>query len=244
MTPVRPCASAARPGLASRGFSSGKSFVHCSWCGPAAFRPPVRAAQGPRPRAGRQVDFASRPDLRPALGRRDRFTACSKARTCCAPAAACRALGAVVERTATARGASTASASAGCSPPADVLDFGNAGTGVAADDGRRRRPRRHRDLRWRRLPAQAADARVLDPLAKMGAQVLSQAEGGRCRITLRGAADPLPIRLPHAGASAQVKSAVLLAGLNAPGSTTVIETRGHARPHREDARAFRRRPSP
>ena len=68
-----------------------------------------------------------------------------------------------------------------------------------------------------------------------------EAEGGRCPITLLGARDPAPIVYRTPVASAQIKSAVLLAGLNARGRTTVIESRGLARPHREDARAFRRR---
>lgn len=72
--------------------------------------------------------------------------------------------------------------------------------------------------------------RVLDPLKLMGCQVVAQAEGGRLPITLHGAreADPIVYRVPVP--SAQVKSAVLLAGLNAPGITTVIEpvmTRDH-----------------
>ncbi|OOG74381.1 3-phosphoshikimate 1-carboxyvinyltransferase [Sinorhizobium sp. A49] len=71
--------------------------------------------------------------------------------------------------------------------------------------------------------------RVLDPLRQMGVQVTS-ADGGRLPVTLRGpkTANPVSYRLPIA--SAQVKSAVLLAGLNAPGITTVIEpvaTRDH-----------------
>ncbi|KQU98467.1 3-phosphoshikimate 1-carboxyvinyltransferase [Ensifer sp. Root31] len=71
--------------------------------------------------------------------------------------------------------------------------------------------------------------RVLDPLRQMGVQVAS-AEGGRLPVTLRGpkTANPVNYRVPMA--SAPVKSAVLLAGLNAPGITTVIEpviTRDH-----------------
>ncbi len=63
---------------------------------------------------------------------------------------------------------------------------------------------------------------VLDPLRQMGVQVTS-AEGGRLPVTLSGpkTANPVSYRLPIA--SAQVKSAVLLAGLNAPGITTLIE---------------------
>ena len=74
--------------------------------------------------------------------------------------------------------------------------------------------------------------RILDPLRLMGAQVLSEAEGGRCPIVLKGARDPAPIEYRTPVASAQIKSAVLLAGLNAPGETTVIEEQA-SRDHTE-----------
>jgi 3-phosphoshikimate 1-carboxyvinyltransferase len=57
----------------------------------------------------------------------------------------------------------------------------------------------------------------------MGAEALSEAEGGRCPILLKGASEPVPIVYRPPVASAQIKSAVLLAGLNSPGRTTVIE---------------------
>ena len=72
--------------------------------------------------------------------------------------------------------------------------------------------------------------RVLDPLERMGARVLDAAEGGRLPLTLQGARDPIPIVYEPPVPSAQLKSAVLLAGLAAPGETTVIEaeaTRDH-----------------
>jgi len=73
-------------------------------------------------------------------------------------------------------------------------------------------------------------ARIVDPLKLTGTQVLKQSEDCRLPITLRGSrfAAPIEYRVPMP--SAQVKSAVLLAGLNAPGITTVIEpvmTRDH-----------------
>ncbi len=116
--------------------------------------------------------------------------------------------------------------------PRDILDFGNAGTGsrlmmgvvgshpiTATFDG---------DASLRKRPMR----RILDPLRQMGAQVLAEAEGGRCPITLRGpdAVSPILYRTPVA--SAQIKSAVLLAGLNARGVTTVIETEA-SRDHTE-----------
>ena len=108
--------------------------------------------------------------------------------------------------------------------PEAPLDFGNAGTGsrltmglvgtydmettFAGDASLSRRPM----------------GRVLDPLRQMGVQVLRASPGDRMPITLRGpkSAAPITYRVPMA--SAQVKSAVLLAGLNTPGVTTVIET--------------------
>jgi 3-phosphoshikimate 1-carboxyvinyltransferase len=64
----------------------------------------------------------------------------------------------------------------------------------------------------------------------MGARVVDAAEGGRLPVMLQGAAEPYPIVYEPPVASAQLKSAVLLAGLAAPGETTVIEaqaTRDH-----------------
>jgi 3-phosphoshikimate 1-carboxyvinyltransferase len=74
--------------------------------------------------------------------------------------------------------------------------------------------------------------RILDPLEQMGVRVLSQEAGGRCPIVLQGTPDPLPIDYETPVASAQIKSAVLLAGLNAPGRTAVFE-REPSRDHTE-----------
>jgi 3-phosphoshikimate 1-carboxyvinyltransferase len=74
--------------------------------------------------------------------------------------------------------------------------------------------------------------RVLDPLELMGARVSGQAEGGRLPLTLQGARDPIPMVYRTPVASAQIKSAVLLAGLAAPGTTVVIE-REASRDHTE-----------
>ncbi|MGB7286554.1 MAG: 3-phosphoshikimate 1-carboxyvinyltransferase, partial [Salaquimonas sp.] len=73
-------------------------------------------------------------------------------------------------------------------------------------------------------------ARIIDPLKLTGTQVISEAQGCRLPITIRGAAYPNPVEYRVPMPSAQVKSAVLLAGLNTPGITTVIEpvmTRDH-----------------
>jgi len=66
--------------------------------------------------------------------------------------------------------------------------------------------------------------RILDPLVAMGAEVLEQGDSGCCPVLLAGTSEPIPIDYAPPVASAQVKSAVLLAGLNSPGRTTVSET--------------------
>jgi len=76
------------------------------------------------------------------------------------------------------------------------------------------------DASLRRRPM----ARVTEPVARMGAQVLARS-GGRLPLAIVGAMDPVPIVYELPVPSAQIKSAVLLAGLNTPGETTVIETR-------------------
>ena len=72
--------------------------------------------------------------------------------------------------------------------------------------------------------------RVIDPLAKMGADITAS-PGGRLPLMLRGICPAVPIQYTLPVASAQVKSAILLAGLNTPGITRVIEpvaTRDHS----------------
>ena len=65
-------------------------------------------------------------------------------------------------------------------------------------------------------------ARITDPMALFGAAAYGRS-GGRLPMTIVGAADPVPVHYELPMPSAQVKSAVLLAGLNAPGETVVIE---------------------
>ena len=147
--------------------------------------------------------------------------------------AACRALGARIERRGEGFWRVDGVGIGTLLEPRETLDFGNAGTGVPADDGCRRRPRHHRNLRWRCLVAQAADApraRSAGPYG--GARLLSQEEGGRCPIRLKGTPEPLPIEYRTKVASAQIKSAVLLAGLNSPGRTVLIEPQA-SRDHTE-----------
>ena len=67
--------------------------------------------------------------------------------------------------------------------------------------------------------------RILDPLEKFGARTIEQTEGGRLPLTMRGALDPIPVIYEVPVPSAQVKSAVLLAGLAAPGTAAAEHER-------------------
>ena len=147
-----------------------------------------------------------------------------------ATARACQALGAEVERLAAGRWRVRGVGVGGLKSPAGVLDFGNAGTGsrlmMGVVGGSNVEATFDGDASLRSRPMR----RILDPLEKMGATVVSQAEGGRVPLTIRGPERAIPITYETPAPSAQIKSAVLLAGLNAPGVTTVIEreaTRDH-----------------
>ena len=114
--------------------------------------------------------------------------------------------------------------------PRDAFDFGNAGTGARLTIGLVGTydmvSRFTGDASLSRRPM----GRVLDPLRQMGMQVLEAASGDRMPLALRGPKTAAPITYRVPVASAQIKSAVLLAGLNTPGITTVVEpvmTRDH-----------------
>jgi len=114
--------------------------------------------------------------------------------------------------------------------PEAPLDFGNAGTGSRLTMGLVGTYDMETTFIGDASLSKRPMGRVLDPLRLMGVQVLNAASGDRMPLTLRGPrmAAPISYRVPMA--SAQVKSAVLLAGLNTPGITTVIEpvmTRDH-----------------
>ncbi len=149
-----------------------------------------------------------------------------------ATAAALRALGAQIVQEGPANGSIwrvRGFGVGGGQEPADVLDLGNSGTsarllaGILAshpftcfmtgDDSLRRRPMQ----------------RVIEPLCRMGARFLSR-DGGRLPLGIVGTDEMVPIEYRLPVASAQVKSCILLAGLNTAGETTVIEpeaTRDH-----------------
>lgn len=114
--------------------------------------------------------------------------------------------------------------------PEGVLDLGNSGTGarliagIAA--GHPIRSILDGDASLRRRPM----ARIVEPLSRMGAE-FDCARGERLPMVVRGAEPPMPIRYALPVASAQVKSAILFAGLTAPGETAVTEpapTRDHS----------------
>ncbi|WP_442580608.1 3-phosphoshikimate 1-carboxyvinyltransferase [Mesorhizobium sp. ASY16-5R] len=114
--------------------------------------------------------------------------------------------------------------------PVAPLDFGNAGTGSRLTMGLVGTYDMKTTFVGDASLSKRPMGRVLDPLRQMGVQVLESAAGDRMPITLRGPRHAAPIAYRVPMASAQVKSAVLLAGLNTPGITTVIEpvmTRDH-----------------
>ena len=138
-------------------------------------------------------------------------------------AAALRALGAQVERSGAGAWLVRGVGVGGFAPPAAALDFGNSGTGcrlmlgavagcpiTATFDG---------DASLRKRPMR----RVLEPLQRIGAHAVASNDG-RLPLTLTGAHAPIPIVFESPVPSAQLKSAVLLAALAAPGETTVVET--------------------
>jgi 3-phosphoshikimate 1-carboxyvinyltransferase len=145
-------------------------------------------------------------------------------------AEAMRALGAHVERTGEQTWRVRGVGVAGFAQPASPLDFGNSGTGCRLTIGAvASSPVTVGFVGDESLSGRPMQ-RVLDPLERMGARVLEMDDGGRLPLTIRGASEPIPITYEPPVASAQLKSAVLLAGLAAPGETTVIEseaTRDH-----------------
>ncbi|GAA6187863.1 3-phosphoshikimate 1-carboxyvinyltransferase [Litorivita sp. NS0012-18] len=117
----------------------------------------------------------------------------------------------------------------GFAEPENVIDCGNSGTGVRLIMGAMATSPITATFTGDASLNGRPMARVTDPLALFGAQSYGRA-GGRLPMTIVGAPEPLPVRYVVPVPSAQVKSAVLLAGLNAPGQTVVIEkeaTRDH-----------------
>ncbi|MDB3911748.1 3-phosphoshikimate 1-carboxyvinyltransferase [Paracoccaceae bacterium] len=117
----------------------------------------------------------------------------------------------------------------GFAEPKQVIDCGNSGTGVRLIMGAMATTPITATFTGDASLNKRPMARVTDPIRALGAQAYGRA-GGRLPMTIVGAAEPVPLRYKVPMPSAQVKSAVLLAGLNAPGDTVVIEkeaTRDH-----------------
>lgn len=118
----------------------------------------------------------------------------------------------------------------GLRAPSSPLDFGNSGTGsrlmLGVVAGHDMEVEFTGDASLRRRPM----GRVLAPLAAMGLQAEGEAERATLPLVVRGTSDLLPIVYELPVPSAQVKSAILLAGMHAPGRTTIVEplaTRDH-----------------
>ncbi|MCB5199485.1 3-phosphoshikimate 1-carboxyvinyltransferase [Loktanella sp. TSTF-M6] len=117
----------------------------------------------------------------------------------------------------------------GFAEPENVIDCGNSGTGVRLIMGAMATSPITATFTGDASLNGRPMGRVTDPLALFGARATGRA-GGRLPMTIEGARDPLPVHYTVPVPSAQVKSAVLLAALNAPGETVVIEkeaTRDH-----------------
>lgn len=147
-----------------------------------------------------------------------------------ATAAAMRAMGAEIERDADGIWHVHGVGVGGLLQPRGALDMGNSGTstrllmGLVASHAITATFTGDASLSKRPM------ARVIDPLSLMGAS-FTASPGGRLPLMVAGACPAVPIEYRLPVASAQVKSAILLAGLNAPGITRVIEavpTRDHS----------------
>lgn len=147
-----------------------------------------------------------------------------------ATAAAMRAMGADIERSQNGEWRVHGVGVGALLQPQSALDMGNSGTstrllmGLIASHAITATFTGDASLSKRPM------GRVIEPLSEMGADITAS-PGGRLPLMLRGAAPSVPITYRLPVASAQVKSAVLLAGLNTAGITTVIEpvpTRDHS----------------
>lgn len=147
-----------------------------------------------------------------------------------ATAAAMRAMGATIERDDAATWSIHGVGVGGLLQPGQALEMGNSGTstrllmGLVASHGITAAFTGDASLSKRPM------GRVIEPLSRMGAS-FTPSPGGTLPLMMEGLCPAVPIEYRLPVASAQVKSAVLLAGLNTPGVTTVIEpvpTRDHS----------------
>lgn len=111
----------------------------------------------------------------------------------------------------------------GFAEPDDVIDCGNAGTGVRLIMGTMATSPITATFTGDASLRSRPMGRITDPLSLFGAQSYGR-KGGRLPLTIVGAKNPVPVRYTSPVPSAQVKSAVLFAGLNTFGETVLIET--------------------
>jgi len=147
-----------------------------------------------------------------------------------ATAAAMRAMGAQVERTGEGAWSIHGVGVGALLQPQAALDMGNSGTSTRLLMGLIASHPIQATFVGDASLSKRPMGRVIEPLSQMGADIVASV-GGRLPLILRGASPAVPISYRLPVASAQVKSAVLLAGLNTPGITTVVEpvpTRDHS----------------
>jgi 3-phosphoshikimate 1-carboxyvinyltransferase len=145
-------------------------------------------------------------------------------------AAAMRAMGATIEKQPDGEWVINGVGVGGLLQPETALDMGNSGTSTRLLMGLVSSHAITATFVGDASLSKRPMGRVIDPLSTMGAQ-FTASEGGRLPLTMQGAQPAVPITYRLPVASAQVKSAILLAGLNTPGITTVIEpvpTRDHS----------------
>ncbi len=144
-------------------------------------------------------------------------------------ARAMAAFGASVERTGDGEWRINGVGVGGFAEPDDVIDCGNAGTGVRLIMGAMATSPITATFTGDASLRSRPMGRITDPLTLFGARTFGRS-GGRLPLTIVGAKDAVPVRYASPVPSAQVKSAVLLAGLNAIGETILTEaeaTRDH-----------------
>lgn len=147
-----------------------------------------------------------------------------------ATAAAMRAMGAKIERTGEGSWTVHGVGVGGLMQPSAALDMGNSGTSTRLLMGLLSSHRISATFIGDASLSRRPMGRVIDPLSLMGAE-FNASPGGTLPLMVRGLVPAIPIQYRLPVASAQVKSAVLLAGLNTPGITEVIEpipTRDHS----------------
>ena len=147
-----------------------------------------------------------------------------------ATATAMRAMGAHIERTGEGNWTVNGVGVGGLMQPSGALDMGNSGTSTRLLMGLVASHRLTATFIGDASLSKRPMGRVIDPLRQMGAE-FTASPGGMLPIMVRGLVPAIPISYRLPVASAQVKSAVLLAGLNSAGITEVIEpvpTRDHS----------------